>query len=349
LRQELFMTNGPKAATPASISPPPRYYGMKGALTYGFKILSFFTLLALIGGGIAFGLTGDFPVLKFFAARLCLLGLVAGGAAAIGRWICRGQSTTVITRKLVAGDLAGLGGVLVGILLPGAVAERQYAVAERQHQSAAAAEGGLVVGQPVAIAGPTLDGGRFDLADHHGKVVLVDFWASWCRPCVEELPHIARTYEKYHDRGLDMVGVSLDFDQAALTRFLKANPTPWPQVFFPEQDGGGSGNLVARRYAVDAIPFLIVIDRDGNLAARDVRGPEIEPAVAAALGLSAPDSAVVGKLAARMIHWLIDSLMRSPAWLCLLCGWGGAAAFGLVEAGLRRAFGRAASASTPNP
>src|SRR5438132_12146045 len=94
-RQESLMALDPSTGKTPGDSGPARYHGMKGALTYGFKILSFFSLLALIGGGIGFGLTGDFPLVRIFTARFCLLGLVAGGAAAIGRLICRGQSATV--------------------------------------------------------------------------------------------------------------------------------------------------------------------------------------------------------------------------------------------------------------
>src|SRR5207244_7457581 len=118
-----------------------------------------------------------------------------------------------------------------------------------------------VVGQPIEIAGPTLDGSKYDLVEQQGKVVLVDFWASWCGPCIAELPHLRETYEKYHGQGMDVVSVSLDFKREDLTRFLEAGPIPWPQIFFGQDDKVGWNNPLARRYGVDGIPYLMVIDR----------------------------------------------------------------------------------------
>src|SRR5205823_13254360 len=88
---------------------PARYRGLTGALAYGLMILSFFTVLALLGGAVMLLLTGNFRLLQFLSTRLFLLGFVAAGAAALARWICRGSADRVFTRKLVAGDVAGAG------------------------------------------------------------------------------------------------------------------------------------------------------------------------------------------------------------------------------------------------
>ncbi len=68
----------------------------------------------------------------------------------------------------------------------------------------------LLTGDPVKVSGKTIDGKPFDISQYKGKVVIVDFWATWCGPCLAELPNLKKIYEKYHDRGLEIVGVNLD-------------------------------------------------------------------------------------------------------------------------------------------
>jgi len=65
----------------------------------------------------------------------------------------------------------------------------------------------LLTGEPVKVSGKTVDGKPFDISEYKGKVVIVDFWATWCGPCLAELPNLKKIYQKYHDRGLEIVGV----------------------------------------------------------------------------------------------------------------------------------------------
>jgi thiol-disulfide isomerase/thioredoxin len=125
-----------------------------------------------------------------------------------------------------------------------------------------------------------LDGKPLSLASHKGKVVLVDFWATWCGPCVRELPSVIQTYEKYHDKGFDIIGISLDDDRDKLTAFLKQKKMTWPQYF----DGEGWGNKLAVKYGVNSIPATYLVDGQGKIIASDLRGAELEKAVAKALG-----------------------------------------------------------------
>lgn len=112
-----------------------------------------------------------------------------------------------------------------------------------------------------------------------GKVVLIDFWATWCPPCRAELPHVIKVYEKQHAKGFEVVGISLDSDRAKLDSFLKTQKMTWPQYF----DGAGWGNKLAKKYGVNSIPATYLLDREGKIIAKGLRGEALDAAVAKAL------------------------------------------------------------------
>jgi thiol-disulfide isomerase/thioredoxin len=127
-------------------------------------------------------------------------------------------------------------------------------------------------GNPMEISGTLLDGKAFDPATLAGKVVLVDFWATWCGPCVAEIPNMLAEYEKYHEKGFEIVGISLDQDRAALEAFVTERKIPWPVLH--EQDAGG-GHPLAEFYGINGIPQFVLIGRDGNVITLDVRGEKL--------------------------------------------------------------------------
>jgi thiol-disulfide isomerase/thioredoxin len=112
-------------------------------------------------------------------------------------------------------------------------------------------------------------------------VVLVDFWATWCGPCVAELPNVISAYNKYKARGFDVIGVSLDEagDKPKLTKFTQDRKMVWRQVL----DAESKKQKLSDIYGVTAIPFTLLIGKDGKIAAVNPRGEELEPAVAAAV------------------------------------------------------------------
>jgi peroxiredoxin len=135
-----------------------------------------------------------------------------------------------------------------------------------------------------------LDGKPLSLANYKGKVVMVDFWATWCPPCVGEVPNVAKVYEKYHPQGFEIIGISLDRegDKDKLISFTKEHNMPWRQYF----DGKFWSNELAVKYGIQSIPATFLLDGSGKIIGKNVRGPALEPAVQKALGVPVSASTV---------------------------------------------------------
>ena len=140
---------------------------------------------------------------------------------------------------------------------------------------------------PMELTYTAVDGRVVDLAKWRGKVVLIDFWATWCGPCLEELPNVKLVYQRYHDQGFEIAGVS--FDQAhdaahpakrqksaqELQVFTAAKDMPWPQYY----DGLYWKNVLGKKYAIQAIPAMFLLDKTGRLVSTNARGPKLEQEV----------------------------------------------------------------------
>ena len=122
-------------------------------------------------------------------------------------------------------------------------------------------------------------GKPLSLANYKGKVVLVDFWATWCLPCVAQLPYVLKTYSKYHSQGFEVVGVSLDDNQQKLQVFAKNQNMTWPQAC----DGQGMDGKLPTQYGIDSIPKTFLLNGQGIIIAKDLRGNALEQAVSNAL------------------------------------------------------------------
>ncbi len=121
--------------------------------------------------------------------------------------------------------------------------------------------------KPLDLKFTAVDGAEVDIAKLRGKVVLIDFWATWCGPCVAELPNVLKAYEKLHPKGFEIIGISLDQDKDKLQRFTKEKGMTWPQYF----DGKGWENDISTRFGIRSIPAMWLVGKSGMLISNDVR------------------------------------------------------------------------------
>ena len=123
---------------------------------------------------------------------------------------------------------------------------------------------------------PDPDGKMRKLSDLRGKVVLLDFWASWCGPCRRENPNVTNIYNKYHDQGFEVFSVSLDSDAASWKRAIEADKLVWPNHV---SDLKKWQSKAAAMYGVSSIPSTFLLDKEGRIVQRNLRGADLEKAV----------------------------------------------------------------------
>ena len=122
--------------------------------------------------------------------------------------------------------------------------------------------------KPLELKFTAVDGKAFDLDSLKGKVVLIDFWATWCEPCVAELPNVIKAYQELHPKGFEIVGISLDQDKEKLMAFVKEKGMEWPQYF----DGKGWQNEISTKYGISSIPAMWLVNKKGMVVSTNARG-----------------------------------------------------------------------------
>lgn len=120
------------------------------------------------------------------------------------------------------------------------------------------------------------DGEPVTLSSFRGKIVLIDFWASWCAPCRKENPNVVKLYDRYKDKGFDIIGVSLDRDKSAWLQAIENDKLTWTHV----SDLKDWNNAVAKLYRVRSIPHTVLLDSEGRIVANKLRSTELEAKLA---------------------------------------------------------------------
>lgn len=144
--------------------------------------------------------------------------------------------------------------------------------------------------QAPEFAFPTPDGTKsLGPKDFKGKFLLIDFWASWCGPCRGEVPNMKKIYADYKDKGVEFLGVSIDSKDADWRKAMQEEDMPWPQVCAP-----GAGKDIMKEYQFGGIPYIILLDQEGRIIAKELRGEKMREAIEKAVSgeLKAPKKKV---------------------------------------------------------
>jgi len=134
-----------------------------------------------------------------------------------------------------------------------------------------------LVGNEMKVEGLYLDGTEIDWKSYRGKVVLVDFWATWCGPCIGEIPNMTKMYEKYNAAGFEILGYSIDDDLERLHKFEEDRKLPWKTASRKlTQDAEKDYVIISEYYGVNAIPTMVLVGKDGKVLSTKARGAELE-------------------------------------------------------------------------
>lgn len=141
-----------------------------------------------------------------------------------------------------------------------------------------------LLGNTMEVTGTLLDGKPVDWKSYRGKVVLVDFWATWCGPCIGELPNVLEMYEAYHDKGFEVIGVSLDDTPEAAEEFIAERKIPWSSIFPKNEKDRSWNHPLAQYYGISGIPTAILVDKDGKVVSLNARDQELRVQLQQLLG-----------------------------------------------------------------
>ena len=122
-------------------------------------------------------------------------------------------------------------------------------------------------GKSIDLQFTAADGSPVNLATLRGKVVLIDFWATWCGPCMREVPDVVEAYKKYHGQGFEVIGISLDKDEDTMFQVTHEKEMTWPQYF----DGKGWQNAIASKFNIRSIPTMWLVNKAGVIAITNAR------------------------------------------------------------------------------
>ena len=151
-----------------------------------------------------------------------------------------------------------------------------------------------LVGNTMQLEGIRVNGDPLDWSEYRGRVTLVMFWATWCGPCRREITQVQEIYKQYHERGFDVVGISVDEDREELKEFLNEQDIPWAIIYDQARADGKKGETMAVRYGVMAIPETILVDRQGKVVTTEIRGSQLEEQLKEMIGPAGEEKAGEG-------------------------------------------------------
>lgn len=180
--------------------------------------------------------------------------------------------------KQVSGQLAAMVSEKLS-QMPDSFAKESAAQLVENHQARTG-----IVGKPILLEHLVgFDGEPMDWSQYEGKVVLIDFWATWCVPCLREIPNMRNAYEELSREGFEIVGINMDESFDAAEEFINQQAFPWRNFYF--QDAAGFQSKFAKQHGLTMIPFIVVIGQDGKVTDIHVRGENIQPTIRRLLGL----------------------------------------------------------------
>jgi thiol-disulfide isomerase/thioredoxin len=139
-------------------------------------------------------------------------------------------------------------------------------------------------GNELEIKGDLLGGGELDWKSYRGKVVLIDVWATWCPVCRQEMPHVMEAYRAYHDKGLEVLGVSLDESVEDAKKYIKDTHLPWDNMLQQDPKQRYFNHPLVRHYGISAIPVSILVGKDGRVITTHARGEKLRSELAKLFG-----------------------------------------------------------------
>ncbi|APZ95774.1 TlpA family protein disulfide reductase [Fuerstiella marisgermanici] len=163
--------------------------------------------------------------------------------------------------------------------------------AARAEKTRGAARRLRLPGEFMELTGTTAEGEPFDWSAYRGKVVLVDFWASWCGPCRAEIPNMKTQLENYGDKGFAIVGINLDQTKERYQQYVDKEELTWTNLMSDKEDEMGWDNPIATHYGISGIPTAILVDKDGKVVSMRARGGELNAQLEKLLGpVEKPDA-----------------------------------------------------------